>query len=223
MRVWNVIAGTVVLGTGAPVLLHHAQHGVVSPIQVALAFFLWLNVIIALWEICLLLRIDLIEERHAREVAAYRGKELALVRELMYSRVRPSRLLSPTLWAGVWSSYALYDDSYASRRSFGFFIDVGNGLSTLLPSLLVLYGLTFHVLPARALGVIALLLCYQMLYGTIVYLFSYFHGRKHAGRSPLEVATIVGLTNGVWLVFPIIGVIAAIAMIDSGTYAIVLR
>ena len=223
MRVWNVIAGTVAVGTGVPVLLHHAQHGVISPIQVALAFFLWLNVIIALWEICLFLRIGLIEERHAREVAAYRGNELALVRELLRSRVRLSRVLSPTLWAGIWSSYALFDDSYASRRSFGFFVDVGNGFSTLVPSLLVLYGLTFHVLPARALGVVALLLCYQMLYGTIVYLLSYFHGRKHAGRSPMEVATIVGMTNGVWLIFPIVGMIAALAMIDSGTYAIVLR
>ena len=223
MRVWNVIATTVVAGTSVPVLLHQAQHGVVSPIQVALAFFLWLNVIVALWEICLFLRIDLIEDRHPREVAAYRGNELALVRELMRSRVRPSRLLSPTLWAGIWSSYAVFDDAYASRRSFGFFIDIGNGFSTLVPSLVVLYGMTFHLLPARVLGIIALLLCYQMWYGTVIYLVSYFHGRKHVGRSPLEVATIVGMTNGVWLVFPVIGMIAALAMIESGSYAVVLR
>jgi hypothetical protein len=223
MRVWNVIAVAVVAGSALPVWLHHRHHGVVNGWQVALAFFLWVNTIIALWELCLCFRIGQIEQQHQRARISHRGHELALVRTFLLSAVPLRRLLSPSLWAGVWSSYSVYDDSYADRRSFGFFVDVGNGFTTLIPGLLFLYGMTFEWLPARALGLVGLLICYQMWYGTVIYLVSYFHGRKHVGRSPLEVATIVGMTNGVWLVFPVIGMIAALAMIESGTYAIVLR
>ena len=35
MRVWNVMVVTLLVGAGVPVWLHHAQHGVVSPIHSA--------------------------------------------------------------------------------------------------------------------------------------------------------------------------------------------
>ena len=60
MRVHHVVLFAVVAGTALPIVLHHEAHGVLNPHQIALAFFLWLNTIIALWEICLFLRIGLI-------------------------------------------------------------------------------------------------------------------------------------------------------------------
>jgi hypothetical protein len=195
---------------------------VVDPFQVVLAFFLWTNAIIALWEICLFLRIGLIEEQHRRFVEVYRGRELDRIRDFMLSRVPASELFSPALWSGIWSSYSVFDESYANRRSFGFFIDIGNGFTTLIPTLLFLYEMTFQDIPARALGVLGLLLFYQMWYGTVVYLLSFFLNRRHVGRPWHHVAVIVGMTNGLWLTLPGIGFYVSLVMVYSDSYAIVL-
>jgi hypothetical protein len=189
----------------------------------ALAFFTWLNAIIALWEICLFLRIDLIEEQHRRFVGEYRGRELERARDFFATRVPITRLFSPTLWAELWSTYSVFDDSYANRKSFGFFVDIGNGFSTLVPSLLFLYGMTFEILPARVLGIVGLLLFYQTWYGTIVYFCSFLLNKRYRGHTPLNLALFVGMSNGLWLTFPIWGMYAAVVMIETDSYAIFLR
>jgi hypothetical protein len=220
MRIYQVVFFAVVAGTALPIALHHAVHGVVSPHQIGIAFFLWLNTIIALWEICLFLRIDLIEKQYERFRREYAGRELDRVKDFFGARVALSKVLSPSTWAEIWSSYALFDESYANRKSFGFFIDVGNGFSSLVPSLLFLYGMTFHALPARVLGIIGLLICYQMWYGTIVYFSSYVMNKRYVGHTKGNVAIFVGLSNGIWLTFPIWAMWAAIRMIDESSYAV---
>jgi len=220
MRVWHVIVFAVLVGTGVPVAIHYHEHGTVVPLQVALAFFYWLNTIIAVWEICLFLRISTIEIEHRRLIATHRGRELEVVRDFFSSRVPLARVLSPTLWSGVWSSYSVFDDSYANRRSFGFFVDIGNGFTTLVPSLLCLYGMTYAWLPARVLGLVGLVICWQMFYGTVVYLASFFFNRRHVGHSPLVIATIIGMSNGLWFAFPIVGMYASIGMIYTDSYAL---
>ena len=35
-------------------------------------------------------------------------------------------------WSEVWSVYSVFDPSYANRESFGFFVDVGNGWTTMV-------------------------------------------------------------------------------------------
>ncbi len=220
MRVYQIVVLAIVLGTAAPVYLHHEVHGVVNVHQVGLAFFLWLNAIIALWEICLYLRIDLVEEQHARFVEQYRGRELDRVKDF-FARVVPlRRVFSPSVWAELWSSYSVFDPSYADRKSFGFFIDIGNGFSTLAPALLFIYGMTYEPVPARALGIVGLLIFYQMWYGTIVYLASYVMNKRYQGHSPFNVALFVGLSNGLWLSFPLWGIAVSIMMIGSGSYAV---
>jgi hypothetical protein len=223
MRVWNVILMTIVIGTALPVVLHYETHHVVNVHHVVLAFFLWMNTIIALWEICLFLRIDLIEERHGRLLARYKGRELDGVKEFFSRPVPLRQILSPTLWAEIWSTYSIFDDSYANRKSFGFFVDIGNGFTTLFPTLLVLYGMTFDLVPARALGIVALLIFYQMWYGTLVYFASFIFNKRHVGMSPLNLAVFVGLTNGLWLTLPLWGIYASIVMIYQDSYALFLR
>ncbi len=194
-----------------------------NPHQIGLVFFLWLNAIIAFWEICLFLRIDLIEEEFADFRERYRGRELDRVIDYFGSEVSASKVFSPTTWSQIWSSYAIFDDSYANRKSFGFFIDVGNGFSTMLPTLLFLYGMTYHVLPARLLGIVGLLICYQMWYGTVVYFGSYVFNKRYVGHSPRNVAIFVGVSNGLWFTFPLWGIWAALQMIYTDSYAVFLR
>ena len=151
--------------------------------EAALAFFLWLNVIVALWEICLYLRIDLIREQHEEFRERYRGRELDRVKDFFATKVPLARVFAPSVWAELWSSYSVFDPSYADRKSFGFFIDIGNGFSTLLPCLLFLYGMTYEPISARALGIVGLLVFYQMWYGTVVYLTSYIMNQHYRGHS----------------------------------------
>lgn len=220
MRIYQIVLSAVVLGTALPVALHVRATGAFNAHQAALAFFLWLNVIISLWEICLCLRIDQIREQHTEYIARYRGRELDRVKEFFGTKVPLSRFLSPSVWADLWASYSVFDPSYADRKSFGFFIDIGNGFSTPLPCLLFLYGMTYEPFSARALGIIGLLVFYQMWYGTIVYLTSYVMNKRYVGHSFWNVTLFVGLSNGLWLTFPLWGIAAAVSMIVSNTYAV---
>ena len=220
MRVYQIVLLALVAGTGLPIALHHRTHGGFDLDQIGIAFFLWLNAIIALWEIALFLRIDFIEAQYARFRAEYQGRELERVKDFFGTKVPLSQILSPTTWAEIWSSYALFDDSYANRRSFGFFIDVGNGFSTLVPTLLCLYGMTYPILPARVLGIVLLILNYQMWYGTLVYFSSYVFNKCYIGHSPGNVALFVGLSNGLWFTFPLWAMYVAIVLIYSNSYAV---
>ena len=220
MRVYQVVVAVVVLGTVAPVLLHHEAHGVWNAHQMGLAFFLWLNFIIALWEICLFLRIDRIEADYARFREEYVGRPLDRVKDFFGMKLSPSQILSPTTWSQIWSSYALFDPAYADRKSFGFWIDTGNGFSTSIASLLCLYGMTYQALPARAFGLVLLIACYQMGYGALVYFWSYVFNRRYVGHTAVNLAIFVGLSNGIWIVFPIWGIWAAIQMIYADSYAV---
>lgn len=220
LPIWLVVFGVTVVGTAIPVGLHVSRHGAINVHQLALSFFFWLNVIIAFWEICLFFRIDQIRGQYDRFKDTYRGKELDRVLEFFGSKIPLSQLLSMSRWAEVWSSYALFDESYADKKSYGFFIDIGNGFSTLIPSLVFIYGITFELVPARALGIIGLLISYQMLYGTLVYFTSFVVNRRYRGHTPGNLAAFVGLTNALWTVFPVWGIAVSIWMIYRDSFAI---
>jgi hypothetical protein len=217
MRVYQVVLIAVLAGTVVPVALHvHACGG--APIGgVALAFFLWLNVIIALWEMCLFARIDLIESQHARWAVEYRGRPMDRVKDFFGRRLGARAIVSPSTWAEIWSSYALFDPSYADRRSFGFTIDIGNGISTIVPCLLCLYGWTYDLVPARVLGLVLLIVCYQMWYGTVLYFASFLVNRRWRGLAARDLALFVGLSNGMWLGFPIYGMYVAVQTIYAAS------
>lgn len=220
MRIWSIVTIGVGAGTALPIALHVSEHGALNTSQVALAFFLWLNTIICLWEICLLARIDLVEAQYARFAEAYRGRPMDRVMDFFSAKVPFSKVFCASTWAEIWSSYALFDEAYADRRSFGFFIDVGNGLTTLVPSLLVLYGMTFPILPARVLGIISLLIFYQMMYGALVYAGAFVFNRRYRGHSWRDVALFVGFSNALWIVFPVWGIVVSIGLIESNTYTL---
>ena len=83
----------------------------------------------------------------------------------------------------IWSGYSLFDPGYSDRRSFGYNIDVGNGFTTLIPAVLFAFGMTFELMPARVLGIIGLIIFWQMFYGTAVYFFQFFNNGRHKGHS----------------------------------------
>lgn len=217
--IWAAVVGATTLGAALPIALQLLRHESVSAHFVALAFFFWLNAIIAFWEIALFRHIDLIREEYEHTRDSYRGREMTRVVEFFGSRIPVSELLSLRRWSGIWSTYSLFDESYADRRSYGFFIDIGNGFSTLIPSLLIPYAIAFEWLSARALGIVVLIFSYQMLYGTIIYFASFVVNRRYRGHSAKNLAIFVGLSNGIWTIFPVWMIGVSIWMIYSDSFA----
>ena len=214
LPVWTWLTLWMAAWVGIPVLAHFAVRGVVNPWHVALTVFLAINLLICVWEISLGVRIGEIERWH-HDPAGARERPRGLV---YLAPASPRDLVSTRLWARVWSEYAIYDPSYADRRSFGFAADVGNGWSTLLPSLFFLVGMTAGMVPAVALGLVGAFIFYQKFYGTSLYFFTYLFNRRYEGHPLGRLIPIVGGTNGVWLVFPAIGLYVCIRLILENRY-----
>jgi hypothetical protein len=213
LPVWLWLVIWLGITVGGSVAAHLALHGVVNGWHVALALFLSINVMICFWEISLFFRIDDIERWH-RERDRPRGS-------VYLARVSPAELLSTQLWARVWSEYAFYDPSYADRRSFGFAIDVGNGFSTLLPSVFFFVAMTVPLVSPLVLGLVGLLIFYQKFYGTCLYFFTFVFNRRYEGHRTGPLLGVVGGTNGIWLLFPAIGIYVCLRLILDGSFELI--
>lgn len=219
LPVWVWLILWMVLWVGASGLTHYAIHGVVNGWQLALAFFLAINIMICVWEISLWHRIDDIERWFHRP-----GEGEPRPRGNLYlTPVSLPELASTRRWALVWYGYARYDASYADRRSFGFAADVGNGFSTLVPSLFFFFGMTVPLVSPVVLGIVGLLIFYQKFYCTCLYFFSYLFNKRYTGHRLSRLLAMVGGTNGVWLVFPAIGVFVCLRLILDGSFDVIWR
>ena len=217
-----VVGTVVVIGTLFLVWLHQRVHGVYSATQIGLAFFLVINVMIAWWEIALFVCQDQIRSEYEAIKEPYRGRELTRIAEVFARPIPLFRVLSFSQWTTIWSSYSLFDPGYSDRRSYGYNIDVGNGFTTLIPAALFAFGMTLELMPARVLGIIGLILFWQMFYGTAVYFFQFFNNGRHKGHSLRDLLLFVGITNLMWFIFPIWGLSASVRLILDGSYSVFL-
>ncbi|MBW2190818.1 MAG: hypothetical protein JRG93_14750 [Deltaproteobacteria bacterium] len=217
------IIGTVVIGaTLFHVWLHQRVHGVYNPTQIGLAFFLVINVLVAWWEIALFVCQDQIHAEYEATKERYRGTEMTRIAEIFARPIPLLNVLSFSQWTTIWSGYSLFDPGYSDRRSFGYNIDVGNGFTTLIPALVFASGMTFEWMPARVLGIIGIILFWQMFYGTAVYFFQFFNNDRHKGHSLRDLVVFVGITNLMWFVFPLWGLWASVELILDGSYRVFL-
>lgn len=203
------------LGTALPCLVHYLlHHTTVTPLHLFLDFFCALNILICVWEIFLYHKIDKIQRDFAKLKERFPDTttgRLGAVSELAFDK-------SASLFSGatkVWSTYALYDPSYADSNSWGFWIDVGNGHTTIIPSFLFVVGSTIRIMPPKPFAIINLIVFYQELYGTVVYFASFVTNRRHADKSKLELALFVGLSNGIWILGPLLGIYASLMLLED--------
>jgi len=216
LPVWQWLILWMAVWVGIPVAAHYAAHGVVNGWHVAITFFLAINILICWWEISLGVQIGEIERWHHDPA----GEQDRPHGSIFLVRASVADLLSTRLWARVWSEYAVYDPSYADRKSFGFAADVGNGYSTLIPGLIFLVGMTTGMLSPVVLGLIGALIFYQKFYGTSLYFFTYIFNRRYEGHSFGRLAGMVGGSNGIWLVFPAIGFYVCVRLILENRFDI---
>ena len=55
------------------------------------------------------------------------------------------------------------------------------------------------------------------MYGAIIYVLSYMFNRRYTGKSLLEVCLFVGVSNSLWIIFPVAGIYACVCMLRDGT------
>ena len=215
-----VIGIVIAAGTIFHTWLHQRVHGVFNPTQIGLAFFLVVNVLINWWEIALMVCQDQIQAEYRAIKEPYRGREMQRITEIFARPIPLLQVLSFRQWTTIWSSYSLFDPGYSDRRSFGYNIDVGNGFTTIIPATLFAFGMTFELMPARWLGILGLIMFWQMFYGTAVYFFQFFNNGRHKGHSMKDLLLFVGITNLMWFVFPIWGLCTSIQLILEGSYGV---
>ena len=215
-----VIGLVIVAGTSLHIWLHHRAHGVFNPTQIGLAFFLVVNVLIAWWEIALFVRQDQIQEEYDAMREPYRGREMTAVANVFTRPIPIARVFSFREWTWIWSTYSLFDPGYSDRRSFGYNIDVGNGFTTIIPATLFAFGMTFPFLPARVLGIIGIIIFWQMFYGTSVYFFQFFNNGRHRGHSVRDIVLFVRDSKLLSRIFPLLGLWTSVHLILDGTYAV---
>lgn len=206
-----------------PTLFVHLQrYGSLNCLQCSLLVFCAVNAMICIWEISLFIHRKWIVSQFARlKQQVPKGSLPQPI--FLFDHATVAEILSLKYWSNVWITYCLADASYSESNSFGFAVDVGNGFSTLLPSLLFGAGLTWDILPPKVLGMIGLASFWQELYGTLVYFFSYVLNKRWQAHANTwgQMAALVLLSNGIWIVFPALGIWASIDMIMQNSLQIV--
>lgn len=222
LNVSSVIALWLCLSTGAFFLL--AATPPTSPLALSLLVFNNLNIFIAMCEICLGFNIAYIQRDYQKLRAKHKGREGAACLAFLTMPLTPRLAFDPRVWSKMWSTYALYDPSYQSHDSFGFFIDFGNGLSTIPPSVLVNLAI---VCPQKVsplwVGCIGLAMYWQVMYGTIIYVLSFVFNKRYEGHPPLVVGCFVGVSNSLWFFFPMLGIYACVCMLRDGNIEVFQR
>lgn len=210
-----------VAAIGTLVWWHARECGVISPVQVLLATFCTINAWICVCEIALLVHSSEIQRQHASFAAEY-GKHV-LPPVFLLERVAPKRLFTLKYWAVMWSTYSALDPSYADTTTFGFCVDVGNGVTTIVPTIIFAISMSSQIIAPRWLGMLGLIKYYQEFYGTCVYFFQFLFNRRFEHVPMWQVWGVVVPANGIWIAFPLLGMWACSRLILEGSFEVFLE
>ncbi len=194
--------------------------GDLNVVHSLLSLFFSTNLVVSYWEICLFLKRDYIEERteYWRQRQRETGRTPAV--EFLTTRVPLKRILTPTVWADVWATYAQIDASFSDRRTWGFNVDVANGFFTPLPTLVLYTAITYDFMPAILTGMLGLVLSWQWVYATSVYWVSFFMAGRQRLITRTELFAYVGALNAPWVLFGLLGMYVSARLILDGDYGV---
>mmetsp|Transcript_19029 Transcript_19029/g.39991 ORF Transcript_19029/g.39991 Transcript_19029/m.39991 type:complete len:247 (+) Transcript_19029:155-895(+) len=183
-----------------------------------------INIFVALNEIVLGRHISLIQSDYRKFLIRYKGNEWGAVVDFLTMPLKLSQLFDGRIWSKMWSTYSLYDPSYQNHESFGFFIDFGNGMSTIPPTLLMNFAMVSPessaasgILSPLVVGCVCIAMYWQVMYGTIIYVLSFMFNRRYEGKTALEVALFVGFSNSLWFFWPILAIYYCVCILRDGT------
>jgi hypothetical protein len=222
-RVWHVVVTLIVGGTVAAVELHRREHGVVNVWHALLAFFLILNSFIAVCEQHLHCGIAYIGRQSRIMIRRYgnNGREFEGAISWFATPLTRHNVLHKA-WADMWTTYTLFDPCYASDETYGYWVDSGNGFFTLLPSLALLYNLTYPLdafISPFYMALLSIIVFWTELYGTIIYFWSFLNRGLHRQNGVLNTIVFVGCTNGIWFVVPAIAIYLMLDVLKTNSFA----
>lgn len=211
-----MIAGGTLLG----ILVRLQTHGDFNVIHSVFCLFFSTNLLICYWEACLFFRRGKIGARaeYWREVQGRTGRSPA--HSFFIARIRPTQVLSPDVWADAWAAYCYYDESYADRRSFGFNVDIANGFVTPVPTLFLYAAFTVGYPSARVAGIIGLMMAWQWVYMTSVYVVSFFVAGRQTLISRRDMYIYIVAINSFWVLSALLGVYVSTALVVNGDYSV---
>ena len=220
MRVRSLAVLVIAALTAASIGISFLAYGHLNALYCLLSLFLSINIVICYWEACLFWRRSYIEKRAEfwRERRGSIGRSAAA--EFLASRVPLRQCVSPTFWADVWGTYALYDGSYADRRTVGFNADVCNGFFTAVPTLVLHATYTVAFLPAVTAGILGVMLFWQWTYVTSVYYVSFFVAGRQKLISRSETLLYIWGASSPWVIFSLLGLYVSIRLIVDGDYSV---
>lgn len=210
------IAAFVVTVTGGAVYGHATVHGF-SSLQAFLALFEAVNLMIALWEIALFTYARKVSKEYRQLKEKWGSKGQLPQPMILFEDIPASKAFTLEYWASIWSTYALMDPAYQDCTSFGFWIDCGNGITTLIPTALTLVAMTWDIgLSPRFFGLVCFVVHYQEFYGTVLYFGQYVYNKKYTDQ-PTMNRLIVLFSNVFWMVAPGLAMYASAIIIHTGT------
>jgi hypothetical protein len=221
-------AAFVVVPTLALWATHQVVHGTVffNWTYMLLSLFLNINTMITVWEISLH-----VYNKHIYTTFTAMSKKQekdTFPPIFMFQHVSLAEAFSLKYWANVWILYSFFDKSYSDHNSHGFWVDSGNGFSTLVPGILFTLGMTFDLMSPRHLGLLGMLQFYQEFYGTVIYFWTFFYNERvkdHGWRGSRKrsVYALVCISNGIWCAGPGLGMYVSyhLVMHDSAGLSLI--
>jgi hypothetical protein len=221
--VWQFLFAWVILTTSIPTIIHYLIHGTFSWMNFGLWFFCGLNILISLWEMALGKHVAHIQKDYNEMREKWKGRHWSACMDFFTTEIKSTeQLFDGIFWSRVWSTYSLYDPSYQNKESFGFFIDVGNGWTTIFPTIVFGISMTFDlpfVTPFR-LGVVCVFKINKEFYWSLIYFLTYIWNDRHKHATIVEVVGFVGVSNGLWISFPILGMYTCVQLMSQLSWAV---
>ena len=199
--------------------VRYLLHGDLDVFHCLLTLFFSINLVVAYWEMCLFFRRDYVEERAGFWSTRQEDTGKTPAVEFLTTSVPLNRVLSPTVWADVWATYSMFDSAYADRNTYGFNIDIANGYATPAPTLMLYVTYIGGLLPAVAAGILGVMLFWQWVYGSSLYVVSFLVGQKQALITTREFYIYIFGPNAIWVLTPMLGLYVSIRLILDGDYS----
>lgn len=215
-----LVALVIVAFAALGMAVRYGLYGHLSLVYCVFAVFFSINLLICFWEVSLYLAHDRLDQRaeHWRNLHRETGVSPAMA--LFGSKVPPGKILSPAWWINIWAAYCHYDDAYKDRGSFAFNVDVANGFTSWIPTLILYAAYTVNFLPAVAAGIIGAMLFWQWVYNSTLYWVSFRVAGRHESIRPFDMWLYVFSLNFVWIAIPMFGIYVSVRLILDGNYQV---
>lgn len=195
-------------------------HGNAHVAYCLFVFFLASNVLVCIWVICLYAHRDYVQERvdYWEQTGTTTGRTPAI--NYLNSRISIAEAFTTKQWADAWAVYSIYDRSYVDRRSYGFIVDIGNGFVTLLPTLFLLFAYTVKFRPAIVVGIVGLMVSWQWIHATAMYIASFFIAQRQKLIPKLQTNILIWGINTAWILFGLLGGYVSVRLIIENNYTV---